>query len=629
MAITIGINIASLIAQKNLNDATSGLSKSFERLSSGLRVNSAKDDAAGLAVAMSLNADARIFNQAIRNINDGVSALNISEGALSELASITMRQRELATQAANGSYSFTQRKALNTEANALVDEYNRIIQSTTYNGRRLFDTTSGNFDIQAGNSSSASSMIRMSIGTELSRTVGNLDLYTLVPYTTGDTVVTGVTYGDLNRDGFIDIVANDYSNRKVDVLLGNGDGTFRAYRSYATTGILPRDVSLADFNGDGNLDVATADYTSGTVSVLLGNSDGSLRAATTYVAGANSYQVLIGDYNGDGRADIVSVDYGSTSKSLLINNGDGTFLARTAIDVGYQTYRGASGDFNNDGILDLAFTGATNEGIKIFLGNGNGTFRQPSVTYGSGSVGGFGTSASDFNGDGNLDIVVTDQNTNTYSILLGNGDGSLKAAVSYATGAAYNVTSIPADLNGDGIPDLILSDQNNSRVRLIIGNGDGTFRLGTSFGGMGAPVISAGVDLNRDGALDIISGGQTGGLGIYIAKTTEAATTPRLDLYTQSSARDAMTILDSALERITAEQGAIGAIQSRFEIAANNLRNVVTNYTSAASRIMDVDVAEETAIMVRKSIAQQAAAAILAQANQQPKLVLALLSNDI
>jgi flagellin len=134
-------NIASLSAQRRLNRSTDAVASISESLSSGQRITSASSDAAGLAVSSSLNLNARVYSQAIRNINDGVSLLNIAEGALQELSSITMRQQELAEQASNGVYSSVQRQALHNEVYALVNEQNRIIASTKFNGLGLFDGT--------------------------------------------------------------------------------------------------------------------------------------------------------------------------------------------------------------------------------------------------------------------------------------------------------------------------------------------------------------------------------------------------------------------------------------------------------------------------------------------------------
>ena len=141
MTIRLGSNISSLTAQRKLADGTAALSKTFERLSSGQRINRASDDAAGLAIADSLNAASRVYTQGIRNFSDGLSLLSIAEGALQQLQAITIRQIELAEQAANGVYSTKQRQALNDEANALVDEFNRIVESTSFNGLNVLDGT--------------------------------------------------------------------------------------------------------------------------------------------------------------------------------------------------------------------------------------------------------------------------------------------------------------------------------------------------------------------------------------------------------------------------------------------------------------------------------------------------------
>jgi flagellin len=132
-SITINSNIPSLCAQRRLGESTQKLLSTYAHLSSGLRITKASDDAAGLALSESLNADARVFNEGMRNFNEAISLSNVSEGALRELASINTRQLELATQAANGVLSTAQRHALDEEANALVDEYNRIVQSTQFN----------------------------------------------------------------------------------------------------------------------------------------------------------------------------------------------------------------------------------------------------------------------------------------------------------------------------------------------------------------------------------------------------------------------------------------------------------------------------------------------------------------
>src|SRR6185312_5612341 len=155
-----------------MNQSTSALSQSYERLSSGLRINQASDDAAGLSIASQLNAKSRVYTQAVRNVNDAISATTIAEGALNALKQISERQLELSEEAANGTYSNKQRGALNTEANALVDEYNRIVSSTTFNGMNLFDPSLGTVIIQAGYGQTTGTL-QLGLSNQLQRAVGD------------------------------------------------------------------------------------------------------------------------------------------------------------------------------------------------------------------------------------------------------------------------------------------------------------------------------------------------------------------------------------------------------------------------------------------------------------------------
>jgi flagellin len=163
MAITIGSNIASLNAQRRLGTATTKLSETFERLSSGQRINKASDDAAGLSIKMSLDSKARVFSKAANNINDGISYLNIAEGALVSLSDVTTRLLELAEQAANGTYSSIQRQALNTEAQALLLESDRIVSTTTFNGIKLLNGSAARVNIQAGAEGGADSIVSVEV----------------------------------------------------------------------------------------------------------------------------------------------------------------------------------------------------------------------------------------------------------------------------------------------------------------------------------------------------------------------------------------------------------------------------------------------------------------------------------
>lgn len=144
MGLNIRTNVSSINAQRNLGLTEKRLSTAFERLSSGMRINHASDDAAGLAIAENLKADARIASVAIRNASDGISVISITDGAINEMTNILTRLAELAEQSANGIYSNDQRSALSLEFNALVSEVERIAHTTEFNGLRLL---SGNASV--------------------------------------------------------------------------------------------------------------------------------------------------------------------------------------------------------------------------------------------------------------------------------------------------------------------------------------------------------------------------------------------------------------------------------------------------------------------------------------------------
>ncbi len=161
MALNIRTNLPSISAQKNLAASTGGLQQAYERLSSGMRINRAKDDAAGLAIAESLKADSRIATVAIRNANDGVSIVAITDGAISQITNVLSRLAELSEQSANGVFSTGQRSALQLEFDALMSEVERIAMTTQFNGLKLL-SGGGTVTMQVGFDGSSVSQITYS-----------------------------------------------------------------------------------------------------------------------------------------------------------------------------------------------------------------------------------------------------------------------------------------------------------------------------------------------------------------------------------------------------------------------------------------------------------------------------------
>ena len=153
MTINVNTNVSAMTAQRYLNKATGELNTSMERLSSGNRINSAKDDAAGLQISNRLTAQSRGLDVAMRNANDGISIAQTAEGAMNESTSILQRMRDLSLQSANGTNSLSERTALNEEVSALQDELNRIAETTSCGGRKLLNGSFGEASFQIGSSS--------------------------------------------------------------------------------------------------------------------------------------------------------------------------------------------------------------------------------------------------------------------------------------------------------------------------------------------------------------------------------------------------------------------------------------------------------------------------------------------
>ena len=229
-AVSLNSNLAALRAKRALNASSAELSSNLERLSSGKRINHASDDAAGLAVSSTLNATARIHTQAARNVNDGISFLNVADGATSALKDILFRMRELSTQSSNGTFSNAQRQSIDKESQALQAEYGRILDTTSFNGIRVFG--SGDVVVQAGVGADAALLVKLSSGESVS-SKGDGTFQAKQSFGTGSVPVS-VAVGDFNGDGKSDLVTADDNGNTASVLLGNGNGTFQAKQSFGT-----------------------------------------------------------------------------------------------------------------------------------------------------------------------------------------------------------------------------------------------------------------------------------------------------------------------------------------------------------------------------------------------------------
>lgn len=327
-------------------------------------------------------------------------------------------------------------------------------------------------------------------------------------YTTGKDPWS-ITTGDFNGDGIIDTATANLEASSVSVLLGNGDGTFKPQKAYGV-GTWPVDITTGDFNGDGKLDIATAKgyywylpipLSFYSVSVLIGNGDGTFQPAVGYGAGLSSSAIVSRDFNGDGKVDLAATNnqwqMWDNSISVFMGNGDGTFQASTNITTGYEPGLILASDFDKDERLDIV-TMNGDATATVLIGNGDGTF-QPFSTLNVENV--TGVVSGDFNGDGNVDLVVGYSNVfNAYdagiSILLGNGDGTFQMKRNIQATSSYGGLAA-GDFNNDGKTDVTTSNY------VFIGNGDGTFQEGIGFySGRWITDVSVS-DFNSDGKDDI------------------------------------------------------------------------------------------------------------------------------
>lgn len=304
------------------------------------------------------------------------------------------------------------------------------------------------------------------------------DLFPESTISTGQDPVA-VIGSDFTASGNFDLAVANHTDNTVSILLGHGDGTFSAAGTLAT-GNGPAAEATADFNGDGIPDLAVVNQTDNTASIFLGNGDGTFTLKGTFATGKNPVAIVSGDFNDDGHIDLAVLNQTDNTVSILLGNGDGTFQPQTTFATGTTPSAIAASDFNNNGKLDLAVTNQSANTVSVFLGNGDGTFKNSAtLTTGNTPV---ALAAGQFNLDSstNADLAIVNQADDTLLVYLGNGDGTFTQGQTFALSNVSSTGNKPVaitegDFNVDGLSDLAVTDEDANTVSILIGNGDGTF----------------------------------------------------------------------------------------------------------------------------------------------------------
>ena len=273
-----------------------------------------------------------------------------------------------------------------------------------------------------------------------------------------------IAAADFNGDGKPDVLLSNVATNNDTLLLGNGNGTFQSPMVVAT-GTGPYGIAEGDLNGDGILDLATLAYGQAKthLNVLLGNGNGTFRLANTYLAAPGAHTVTIGDVNGDGIPDLIVLNETvEDNVSVFLGTGGGKFQAQAAT---FGTWAAIGpvkiADVNGDGKPDLVIANGYGA-VTLLLGNGNGTF-QNAVTVGTSLVT-ESVAVADVNGDGKQDIVVANPVNDSVGVLLGNGNGTFQPEFTFAVGSVPRSVAV-ADLNGDGKPDVVVTNYSTSSYK--------------------------------------------------------------------------------------------------------------------------------------------------------------------
>jgi flagellin len=563
----INTNVLSLVTQNNLKSSQSSLESAIERLSSGKRINSAKDDAAGQAIANRFTANIRGLTQASRNANDGISLAQTTEGALDQVNDNLQRIRELSVQAQNGSNSSSDLKSIQDEINQRMAEIDRTSQQTDFNGVKVLSSSAKALSIQVG----AHDGETISIGLQeiSSKTLGltgfNVD-GTGTPNTAAsetDLMAAGFTKNGsaVNGTQEYDGSSNNVAATSADVWKGLANnatvtyaGTNTGFGQAATTNTYTYKSATDSFTFN------SAGVSNANVITSLQPATGGTTSATVTIAGGSAAQNVNIDSSGKiTAADDGSVLYLDSTGNLTKNNAGGSASQATLTT------------------LTASMAGSGKTGGTITLQNANGT---ETLTA--------STSAATFDMTG--------------ATISSSALKSLANAGGYST-ASYTVAAGTAQTGG------AVKDASNTNAEYV--QADGT--LGTAATTTTKYYVHSNGAVTDASANTVYDDSSKPGSFTLNAKSGATATT------------NPLAAIDAALSKVDDLRSSLGAVQNRFDSVISNLGTTVTNLTASRSRIEDADYATEVSNMSRAQILQQAGTSVLAQANQTTQGVLSLL----
>ncbi|WP_323752014.1 flagellin [Marinobacter sp.] len=590
----INTNMASLNAQRNLNASQSQANTALERLSSGLRINSAKDDAAGLAISERFQSQISGLNVAQRNANDGISLAQTAEGAMDEITNNLQRIRELAVQSANATNSISDRQALNQEVQQRIEEINRIASQTSFNGLKVLDGTFNTQTFQVG--ANAGETIGISgldsRGSTIGSTLIETEGFANSAIGTGNAVESTV---DLSGTFALDgtevfggtITINGASLTIPDSAYNATDNTLAASIQTAISNASGADATALS-------GISTSDDGSG--GVLFTNSN-STDIATSFNLQTNDASSISSDEPN------IDASSGAASDDGNYNIAGHNFTNGGTLTVGGENYAIAAGATGTDianqlqGIFDttgVTVTFADSAANTFDIDVASGQFDPPAVTIeANDGTARFSDTPTLFGADGDSFNFEVNLNGDTFTF---NNVSSLGDIVSQVN-AQTNTTGIRANLNSDN-DEIIFSSQFSTPFSVDITG-----------------------DLDDDGNF-----GSDEDLSITVnTSATDNYSIDDVDISTRDGADLALISLDYAIDTINGYRAELGAVQNRFESTIANLSTTSENLSASNSRIRDADFAAETAELARTQVLQSAGLSVLAQANARPQQVLQLL----